>query len=75
MRQTLGAKEVVERDAQDIDCRTERFARPVPCVQDLGDAGPVVQVAYAPEEVREDNDVVERNGHSTLIEKKHRSCE
>lgn len=50
---TLRTKEVVQRDAQDVDGRRKRLARPMPSVENLRDRVPVGEVELSSDHRRE----------------------
>ena len=65
---TIGAEQVIQRDAEYVDRRCEGLARPVPFVQEARHLVPVVEVGLG-EELGEDDDVVEGDGHAAARER------
>jgi hypothetical protein len=68
-QRTVCTKEVVQRDAEDIDRRRERLARPVPAVEHLRDCVPVSEVRHGGEHRREEHDVGKGDGHTAARER------
>ena len=68
-RRTVGAKEVVQRDAQDVNCRCKGFARPVPPVEYVRERVPVGQVRLGCDHRREQDDVRECDRHAAASER------
>jgi hypothetical protein len=66
---TLRTKEVVQRDAQDIDGRRKRLARPMPSVENLRDRVPVGEVELIGDHRREEHDIREGDGHTAASER------
>lgn len=61
-------EQLVQRDTKDVHCRREGFACPVPLVENAADLAPVCEVLHVQEQVAEDDDVVEGDGHAAAGE-------
>ena len=66
---TLRTKEVVQRDAQDVDGRRKRLARPVPPVEHLRERVPVGEVGLSGDHRREEHDIRKGDGHAAAGER------
>lgn len=66
---TVGTEEVVQRDAQDIDGRCERLARPVPSIEHVRQCVPVGEVRLGCDHRREEHDVRQGDRHPTAGER------
>ncbi len=66
---TLGTKEVVQRDAQDVDGRRKRLARPMPPMENLRKRVPVGEVELSGDHRREEHDIREGDGHAAASER------
>ena len=66
---TVGAKEVIQRDTQDVDRRCERLTRPMPPVENVRECVPVGEVGFCGDHWREEHDVREGDGHATACER------
>ena len=65
---TVRTKEVVQRDAQDVDGRRKRLARPVPPVENLRERVPVGEVELSGDHRRKEHDIREGDGHPAASE-------
>lgn len=66
---TIRTKEVVQRDAQDVDGRRKRLARPVPPVENLRERVPVGEVELSGDHRREEHDIRKGDGHAAAGER------
>ena len=66
---TLRTKEVVQSDAQDVDGRRKRLARPMPPVKNFRERMPVGEVELSGDHRREENDIREGDGHAAAGER------
>jgi hypothetical protein len=66
---TLRTKEVVQRDAQDVDGRRKRLARPVPPMKNLRERVPVGEIELGGDHRREENDIREGHCHAAAGER------
>jgi hypothetical protein len=66
---TLRTKEVVQRDAQDVDGRRKRLAYPVPPVENLCERVPVGKVELSGDHRGEEHHIREGDGHTAASER------
>ena len=66
---TLRAKQVIQRDAQDVDRRREGLTRPVPSMENVRERMPVREVRLCGKHRREKHDVREGDSHTATGER------